>query len=328
MDTLEYLDPDGTVKFTYVPWEVLNDWLSECNGNPHVAGSLREGVNRGKVIAELEARRIKTDKVIDHIVKAFGRDRGYGKDWREHENDQGYTHLEELLMYQPLDWRKQAREYIYLYEWDTARNSRNEERTITKSIALAEGSNVVVPIVLASPVLVVLFHPEMTRTSRYEPLNLLLAYGVKDPLPGLLIRLKLEGPAEESMRKELSPLDYFFEFQKNCHSYKSDVLREIGKSISFPRLFFLKELDFSDIIGQRLAKQMVREEVVNHMWSRSNKGEMCSNRQPLSMIFAGPSGNGKVRHHNLCLCACIILGFIFAFHFTHRQCSKFSRLNY
>jgi hypothetical protein len=295
METLEYLDPDGTVKFTYVPWRVLNDWMSELNGSPHVVGSLREGVNRGKVIAELEARRNKTDNVIEHTLKAFGRDRGYGEDWREHENDQGYTHFEELLMYQPLDWRKQAREYIYRLEWDISRNSPNEERTITKSIALANGPDVVVPIVLASPVLVVLFHPEMARTSRYEPLNLLLAYGVEDPLPDLLRGLNLEGATEESMLKELSPLDYFFEFQKNCQTYKFDMLRDIGKSSSFPRLCLLKELDFSDIIGQRLAKQMVREEIVRHIWSRSIKEEMCSKRQPLSMIFAGPSGNGKVR---------------------------------
>jgi hypothetical protein len=128
METLEYLDPDGTVKFTYVPWRVLNDWLSELNGNPHVAGSLREGVNRGKVIAEFEVRRNKTGSVLGQTLKAIGRDRGYGQDWREHENDQGYTHFEELLMYQPLDWRKQAREYIYRFDWDLARNSCNEEK--------------------------------------------------------------------------------------------------------------------------------------------------------------------------------------------------------
>jgi hypothetical protein len=322
MDTLEYLDPDGTVKFTYVPWRVLNDWLSELNGDPHVAGCLREGVNRGKVIAELEARRNKTENVlVDHTLKAFGRDRGYGQDWREHENVQGYTHFEELLMFQPLDWRKQAREYIYRFEWDIARNSSNEEkRKITKSIALATGPDVVVPIVLA-----VLFHPEMARTSRYEPLNLLLAYGVQDPLPDLFLGLNLEETAEESMLKELSPLDYFFEFEKNCQTYRFDMLRDIGKSSSFPRLCLLKELDFSDIIGQRLAKQMVREEIVRHIWSRSNKEEMCSKQQPLSMIFAGPSGNGKVRHHKS---SCIIFGYLFAFDFAHRRFfPKFSRLN-
>jgi hypothetical protein len=305
METLEYLDPDGTVKFTFVPWRVLNDWLSELNGNPHVAGSLHKGVNRGKVIAELEARRDKTGSsgFIDHTLKAFGRDRGYGQDWREHENNQGYTHFEELLMYQPLDWRKQAREYIFRFDWDLARNSPNEEkRKITKSIAVGKGLDVAVPIVLSSPVLAVLFHPEIARTLRYEPLNLLLAFGVQDPLPELLLGLNLEGRAEVSMLKELSPLDYFFEFQKNCQTYRFDVLRHIGASSSFPRLCLVKELDFSNIIGQRLAKQMVREEIVRHIRSRSTKEELCSKRQPLSMLFAGPSGNGKVRHHRSCLC--------------------------
>jgi hypothetical protein len=133
---------------------VLNDWLSELNGNPHIADSLRIGVTRGKVIAELEVRRNKTGSVLDQTLKAVGRDRGYGQDWREHENDQGYTHFEELLVYQPLDWRKQAREYIYRFDWDLARHSSNEEkRKIAKEIALEEGPNVVVPIVLASLVL-------------------------------------------------------------------------------------------------------------------------------------------------------------------------------
>jgi hypothetical protein len=155
-----------------------------------------------------------------------------------------------------------------------------------------------VSIVLASPVLVVLFHPEMTRTSRYEPLNFLLAYGVQDPLPDVLDGLDLDDPGEEAILSELSPLDYFFEFEKNVQTYKLDRLRDIGMASAFPRLCLLKELDFSDIIGQRLAKQMIREEVVRHIWNRSTKKEVCSKQQPLSMIFAGPSGNGKVRQNN------------------------------
>jgi len=57
----------------------------------------------------------------------------------------------------------------------------------------------------------------------------------------------------------------------------------------------MKELDFSLVVGQRAAKHGIREGVVTHFWNRSStKDEMCSNfNQPLSMIFAGPSGNGK-----------------------------------
>ena len=54
MSTLEYLGPDGTVNFRFVPWKVLNNLLSELNGNTHVVGFLRNGVNRGKVIEELK----------------------------------------------------------------------------------------------------------------------------------------------------------------------------------------------------------------------------------------------------------------------------------
>ena len=97
-----------------------------------------------------------------------------------------------------------------------------------------------------------------------------------------------------AMLAELSPLDYFFEFQNHVQAYSLDRLRKIGRSSAFSRLPMVKELDFSNIIGQRLAKQMIREEVVRHIWNRrSEEGEICSKCQPLSMIFAGPSGIGK-----------------------------------
>jgi hypothetical protein len=95
MSTWEALIPGRySENFTYVPLRVLNDWLSELNS--HVAGSPREGVNRGKVIAELRGSSPKTDNVIEH-TKVIGRDRGYGQDWREHENDQGAGHLEGVV---------------------------------------------------------------------------------------------------------------------------------------------------------------------------------------------------------------------------------------
>jgi hypothetical protein len=87
MSTLEYLDRDGSVNFTFVPWDAINNWLSELNGNPHVVRSLREGVNRGKVIAELESRRTRERRFLDGALQAVGRDRGYSRDWREYENE-------------------------------------------------------------------------------------------------------------------------------------------------------------------------------------------------------------------------------------------------
>lgn len=88
----------------------------------------------------------------------------------------------------------------------------------------------------------------------------------------------------------LSPLDYFFEFQELVASYDLDLLLSIGKEKQCPRIALIKELDFSTIIGQRLAKDMIRTSVVNHVYNRSSNGEFCSSSsQPLSMIFAGES---------------------------------------
>jgi hypothetical protein len=111
---------------TLVPWKVHNNWLSELNSNTYVTGTLKEGVNRGKVIEELKARRKKKKNVlVDGTFSAVGRDRGYGLDWRDYENDHGYTHLEELLIYQPTEWRKQAREYLYIYDCDLSKRARH-----------------------------------------------------------------------------------------------------------------------------------------------------------------------------------------------------------
>ena len=64
--------------------------------------------------------------------------------------------------------------------------------------------------------------------------------------------------------------------------------------MTFPRLCLIKELDFSDIIGQRMAKDLIRKAVVGHIWNciGPRKGIRVK-RQPLSMILAGPSGNGE-----------------------------------
>lgn len=296
MSTLEYLDPDGSVNFTLVPWTLLNQWLSKLNGNPQVPGSLRDGVNRGRVIEELEARRKKKkSSAVAFGLNIFGRDPGYERDWRDYENDHGYTHIEELLIYQPTDWRKQAREYFYRYFCDLRRSSTNEKRVTAMNIPTIQGKDSV-SIMIDSPIMVVLFHPEITRSHRYEPLNFLLAYGVENPLPNLLEKLAgvLDDKGRNIVEKELSPLDYFFAFQDHVLSYKLATLLDIGKRAGFPRLCLLKEFDFSNIIGQRLAKEMIRSAVFNHIWNQSAKEEeLCANRKPLSLIFAGPSGTGK-----------------------------------
>jgi len=98
---------------------------------------------------------------------------------------------------------------------------------------------------------------------------------------------------KRSIMDELSPLDNFLEFQNRVQSYSLDMLREVGKRSSFPRLPLIKELDFCNVVGQRLAKHVIRQQVVKYILKRSVEAEYGNTRQPLSMIFAGPSGNGK-----------------------------------
>lgn len=286
MASLEYLDEEGTVNFLFVPWKLLNNWLSELNGNPHVH-ELRDGVNRGKVIEELQNRKHQSSTFMEVVFS-----RGYGKDWLEYENEQGYTHFEELLIYQPKDWRKQAREYLFRYSCNLERESPSEVEDVRRvRVTLAvHNRQQTIDIVMSKPSLVVLFHPEMKNSRRHEPLNFLLAYGVKDPIPSLP---GLEDATISALLREISPLDYYFFFKENVQSYGLATLRGISRQVKHPRLTLIKELDFMKVVGQRMAKHIIRQEVVNHLWKRVEEGTMCPQRQPLSMIFAGPSGNGK-----------------------------------
>jgi len=293
MSTLEYLDEEGSVRnFGLVPGRVLHVWLSTLNG-ALAAEEVPRGVNRGKVLQELEDRRKGRQVVLlDAALRAANRDRGMGEDWREYENAIGFTHLEELLIYQPEDWRKQAREYLFRFDCNLARESQNEN---PRTIWLGVGEQRY-PIFMKTPILAVLFHPEMSRTSRYEPLNFLLAYSIRDPLPALL--QNIPSTEQDALLLDLSPLTYFVEFQNYVASYRTDLLRKVGKEASVPRLCLIKELDFCDIVGQRLAKQLIRQSMVSHVWNCTGTdpkkpGGICPSRHPLSMIFAGPSGNGK-----------------------------------
>lgn len=289
MSTLEYLDDQGSVRgFHLVPSTTLHSWLSSFNGRPD-AEPVPNGVNRGKVIEELEGRRLKAeDTIAERFVRSLV-DRGFDKEWRDYENEEGFTHLEELLIYQPDDWRKQAREYLFRFHCDLSRDSMSEDlRTI---IAVFDERKV--PIFMKSPILVVLYHPGICRTSRYEPLNFLLAYGVQDPLPGLLKDTPTSD--QQVLLRDLSPLDYFLEFQNYVGAYKVDMLRKIGKSAGIPRLCLVRELDFCNIVGQRVAKYLIRKSIVSQIsnWAQKENGGFLAGRHPLSMIFAGPSGNGK-----------------------------------
>jgi len=190
MSTLEYLDSDGQVSYSYVDWKLLNDWLSSVNSNNKIGKELPKGVNRGEITEELDKRRAKKNKVTEHLIRGIGRiDRGYGLDWRQYENNDGYTHFEELLIFQPKEWRNQARGYVYRYNFDVERKSFNAERSMGWPTEMEKIQHTI-PIIMWSPILVVLYHPEMKRSSRYEPINFLLAYGASDPLPSLYNSIK------------------------------------------------------------------------------------------------------------------------------------------
>jgi hypothetical protein len=296
MSTLDYLDPQGNVNFYVVGWTKLNEWLSSLNGNSHITGELPKGLNRGNVIRELEDRLDgNVGGGLRRLTNAVTRnDLGEGKDWRDYENAQGYTHLEELFIYQPLHWRKQAREYFFAYQYDLHRKSISKElRTYNVEVTGANGTNASICIFMSTSVLAVLFHPEMRRVGRYEPLNFLLSYGVVNPLPALFEELHLTKSNEDALLLDLSPLDYFFEFQKNVDAYDIEMLKKIGQKAKVSRLSLINELDFSKIVGQRLAKIMIRKELVTHFWSCCDETGGAPIKHPLSMIFAGPSGNGK-----------------------------------
>lgn len=98
---------------------------------------------------------------------------------------------------------------------------------------------------------------------------------------------------QENIISELSPLAYFFAFKSSVLGYKIQLVQKIGKQVNVPRLSLLDELIISKILGQRLAKTIIREEAISYFWVRYNEKGVASIRHPLSMMFCGPSGNGK-----------------------------------
>jgi MoxR-like ATPase len=252
-------------------------------------------VNRGKVIDELRARRKKVIRV-KFEGGLVGEDLGYGEDWRKYENQQGYSHFEELLLHQPEDWKEHARECLFKYKFDVNRGSSNEKRRMTLAFpSEKQKDKLTVSIHMTSPVLLVMLHPNIQRSNRYEPLNFLLAYGATNPLTTLLDTVFTEQIHRRAFLAEISPLDFFLQFQRVVQSYKLKDLQKIGKMNGVPRLGQIKELDFSMIIGQRLAKRIVRQVVVKFISERTPFSRRLGeeNLRPLSMIFTGPSGTGK-----------------------------------
>ena len=435
---------DSTVNYLDVPWVVLNEWLSQLNGNMRDHNNpllVERGITRQKVLDELERRFRNEEEAdteeeddrslsdysveeVDHLAKtnprkfldlkdremaqfkyhgrykykkeseyrmkrkkedslekddkaegnehqndekrirlAFERVQvlGYGRDWKAFRNPHGYSHFEELLIYQPRGWKTFAREYLFKYGGNinssiedagevsspTARlppgsracfNCGSRKHLVSacdkpidkaavkvrkaaffkkKNVSIFDFHNTFthedlksrrtvkmkvdgyshhVDITMKDPISVVLFHPEISRHNRYKPLNFLLAYGCKNPFPEILADLKQTAKDDavcQLFLAEISPLDYFFDFQRSVKSYKLDMLRRIGAKSQFPRLPYIKELDFCDIVGQRMAKEIVRSEVVRFIWDRITESKQTPGKQPLSLIFAGPSGVGK-----------------------------------
>lgn len=188
MSTLEYLDPQGNVNFYLVSWTKLNEWLSSLNGNTltlkllngnKITPILPDGLNRGNVIRELEDRRKgKVGGGLRRVTNAVARhDLGKGKDWRDYENAQGYTHLEELFIFQPDEWLIQAREYFFVYNYDLSRVSASKTlRSCKVELTDVDDTVSTILIFMSTSVLAVLFHPKMRRIARYEPLNFFLSY--------------------------------------------------------------------------------------------------------------------------------------------------------
>ena len=69
------------------------------------------------------------------------------------------------------------------------------------------------------PIYVVLFHEEIKRTCRYEPLNFLLSYRVQDPFP--VVTKDMNDEQRTLFMADVSPLDYFIEFQNYVDSHQS-----------------------------------------------------------------------------------------------------------
>ena len=275
-------------------------------------------------------RRFKKLTKFDKLRDRF-HDLGSSKDWREYKNTVGLDHFEELLVHQPTEWRVQAREYLYRYKFDIKSRRINKDRPCheldllhlmklglgsasyeTPHVDQDETTDLNVKISMDYPILVAMFHEDIAKTMRYEPIMFLLSYDASDPIPEVasnilsqeIIAKRLLGKKSFSMfgqedlktllqkglYKYITPLDYFLDVQKHICPYNFDRLQALGRKVSFPRLPLLKELNFCKIIGQRIPKFMITKEVVLLIQNHTNDDMLCPSIQPLSFVFAGPSG--------------------------------------
>ena len=304
----EHVTQGGVLKLSSIPWVVLNDWLSMKNGYFKPGAVYPKDLRHDDVLVELERRRVskknetgETSEMEDGSFRIrFPSEQhliGFGKDWREHENDSGYSHLEELFLYQPSSWKKLARIYLFRHQCDLNRKSRSTAlRSVKIEILRDDKTMLVVRLNISTPLLMVLFHPRLERISRYDPLRFLLSHGAFNPLPNLLREMVLDKDDQQLFLNYISPLNYFLDFRERVATYNVEILSDVADAAGAPRLRFMTELDFSEIVGQRLAKGMIREQVVTYFRNRCRKTKSSNSPRhssPLCMIFAGPSGSGK-----------------------------------
>jgi len=108
-------------------------------------------------------------------------------------------HFEELLVFQPPSWRVQAREYYFKYGFDINASRYSEGKIARPCISLnlkgeahndddnqiEEDSYHIIEVTMTTPIAVILFHPSIPKSKRYEPLIFLLAYDVKSHIKSM-----------------------------------------------------------------------------------------------------------------------------------------------
>jgi hypothetical protein len=258
-----------------VPFEtnslsLLNKRLSQLNGCPHVVDCDLKAIPYEEVTRALEN---------------YGR----GQDWRTYKNDLGYTHLEELLMYQPLNWKMRVRGYILQYNFDLNQEHKTKDRAHAFTL-IVNYDKVHYVVQMTSPILVVLFHPALTRTMRYDALRLLVSYGAESPLADLMAQTETMATGSgQALIKTLFLLDYLFAMKESLRSRIGDRYTHALKRYRLNKTYFVDEIKCCEILGQRMAKEIIRRKLSQHLVYAGHEEPL----RPLILLFTGPSGTGK-----------------------------------